>query len=66
MILDLFQLNRDTYNRVHNWFDYLDEERKTLLNRQLEGYPSCDDLTEGSSNSKNNFFFFALTTRSQS
>ncbi len=50
VILDLFQLNRVTYNRVHHWFDHLDEDRKTLLNRQLESYPLCDDLTEGSSN----------------
>ncbi|CAF2815635.1 unnamed protein product [Rotaria sp. Silwood2] len=45
---DLFQLNRDTYNRAHNWFDHLDPYRKTLIIRQLEGYPPCDDLTEGS------------------
>jgi len=45
---DLFQLNRDTYNRVHHWFDHLDENRKTLITSQLEQYPPCDDLTEGS------------------
>ncbi|CAF0857936.1 unnamed protein product [Rotaria sordida] len=45
---DLFQLNRDTFNRARNWFDHLDPYRKTLIIRQLEGYPPCDDLTEGS------------------
>jgi hypothetical protein len=50
LILDLFQLNRNTYNRVRHWFDHLDAYRKTLIIRQLEEYPPCDDLTEGSSN----------------
>jgi hypothetical protein len=49
VILDLFQLNRDTYARVRDWFDHLDAVRKTLITQQLEGYPSCDDLTVGSS-----------------
>lgn len=48
-LLDLVQLNRDTYNRVRHWFDTLDAYRKTLIMRQLEVYPPCDDLTEGSS-----------------
>ena len=47
--LDLVRLNRDTYNRVRHWFDNLDTYRKTLMMRQLEEYPPCDDLTEGSS-----------------
>ena len=48
--IDLFQLNRDTYNRVRHWFDHLDAYRRTLITRQLEGYPPCDDLIQGSSN----------------
>jgi len=47
--LDLFQLNRQTYNRVRHWYDKLDAVRKTLINRRLETYPECDDLTFGSS-----------------
>jgi hypothetical protein len=50
VILDLLQLNRDTYNRVREWFDHLDANRKALMISQLEEYPACDDLTEGSSN----------------
>ncbi|CAF1478208.1 unnamed protein product [Rotaria magnacalcarata] len=45
---DLYQLNRDSYNRVRAWFDQLDAYRRTLITRQLEGYPSCDDLTQNS------------------
>ena len=41
-------MNRNTYNRVRTWFDQLDGYRRTLISRQLEGYPSCDDLIEGS------------------
>jgi len=52
VILDLFQLNRETYNRVRHWFDNLDAYRKTLITGQLEEYPPCDDLTEGSSNNR--------------
>ena len=51
VILDLFQLNRDTYNRVQHWFDQLDTHRKTLITQQLEEYPPCDDLITSSSNS---------------
>jgi flavorubredoxin len=47
--LDLYQLNRNTYNRVHSWFEQLDAYRRTLISRQLEGYPPCDDLIHGSS-----------------
>lgn len=50
---DLFQLNRDTYNRVRDWFDHLDEHRKTLIIQQLEEYPPCDDLTHGSTDGPN-------------
>jgi Lon protease-like protein len=50
VILDLLQLNRDTYQRVRDWFDHLDEHRKTLIMQQLEAYPTCDELTQGSSN----------------
>ena len=50
IILDLFQLNRNTYNRARNWFDNLDEHRKTLINDQLQGYPQFDDLIQESSN----------------
>ncbi|CAF3776410.1 unnamed protein product [Rotaria magnacalcarata] len=46
--VDLYQLNRDSYNRVRAWFDQLDAYRRTLITRQLEGYPSCDDLTQNS------------------
>ncbi|CAF3259069.1 unnamed protein product [Rotaria socialis] len=45
---DLYQLNRDSYNRVRAWFGQLDAYRRTLITRQLEGYPSCDDLTQNS------------------
>ncbi|CAF1064025.1 unnamed protein product [Rotaria sordida] len=45
---DLYQFNRNTYNRVRVWFDQLDAYRRTLLTRQLEGYPPCDDLTHES------------------
>jgi Lon protease-like protein len=45
---DLFQLNRVTYTRVREWFDHLDAYRRTLITRQLEEYPPCDDLTVGS------------------
>jgi hypothetical protein len=48
-VLDVYQLNRNTYNRVRNWFDQLDAYRRTLISRQLEGYPPCDDLTHDSS-----------------
>ncbi|CAF3835159.1 unnamed protein product, partial [Adineta steineri] len=44
---DLFQFNRDTYNRVREWFDNLDSHRKTLIRQQVEEYPSCDDLIQG-------------------
>ena len=47
--LDLFQLNRTSYNRVRNWFNHLDAYRRTLIAHQLEGYPACDDLVQGSS-----------------
>lgn len=49
IILDLHQMNRDTYNRVRAWFDQLDAYRRTLITRQLEGYPPCDDLIQDSS-----------------
>jgi len=49
ILLDLYQLNRDTYNRVRNWFDQLDAYRRALISRQLEEYPPCDDLIQGSS-----------------
>ncbi|CAF0977745.1 unnamed protein product [Rotaria sp. Silwood1] len=45
---DLYELNRNTYNRVRVWFDQLDAYRRTLITRQLEGYPLCDDLTHES------------------
>ncbi|CAF5134582.1 unnamed protein product, partial [Rotaria sp. Silwood1] len=45
----LYELNRNTYNRVRVWFDQLDAYRRTLITRQLEGYPLCDDLTHESS-----------------
>jgi len=45
---DLFQMNHDTYKRARHWFDHLDSYRKTIMTRQLEGYPPCDDLTAGS------------------
>ncbi|UJR21345.1 hypothetical protein I4U23_024438 [Adineta vaga] len=41
---DLFQLNRNTYQNVRHWFDQLDIGRRTLISRQLEEYPICDDL----------------------
>ena len=48
-------MNRDTYNRVRNWFDRLDEHTKTLINQQLEQYPPCDDLTLESSKILNEY-----------
>jgi len=45
---DLYQLNRNTYNRVRIWFDQLDAYRRTLISHQLEEYPPCDDLIHGS------------------
>ena len=53
--LDLYQLNRDTYNRVRHWFDQLDDYIQTRICQQIEGFPVCDDLTEGSGNSPINF-----------
>jgi hypothetical protein len=49
ILLDLYQLNRNTYNRVRIWFDQLDAYRRTLISNQLEEYPPCDDLIHGSS-----------------
>lgn len=48
-VSDLFQLNRQTYDRVRHWYDDLDAERKTLINGQFQEYPNCDDLTVDSS-----------------
>ncbi|CAF4043196.1 unnamed protein product, partial [Rotaria sp. Silwood2] len=45
---DLYQINRNTYNRVRVWFDQLDAYQRTLISRQLEGYPPCDNLTDES------------------
>jgi hypothetical protein len=59
ILLDLFQLNRDTYTRVRQWFDNLDTYRKTLMTQQLEEYPRCDDLTAGSSKSLKRFIFLS-------
>lgn len=42
-------MNRTTYDRVRQWFHGLDPYRRTLIARQLEGYPECDDLIQGSS-----------------
>jgi len=50
---DLYQLNRDTYNRVRTWFDQLDSYRRTLISRQLETYPPCDDLIHKSTDGPN-------------
>lgn len=46
--LDLFQLNRDTYNRVRQWFDGLHPRLRAAMSQQLDGYPPCDDLTRES------------------
>ena len=45
---ELYQLNRTTYQRVRDWFDQLDDNRRAMISRQLEEYPTCDDLIEGS------------------
>ncbi|CAF1174709.1 unnamed protein product [Adineta steineri] len=45
---DLCQYNRTTYKRVRDWFQQLDPYRRTLISRQLDGYPPCDDLTHES------------------
>lgn len=44
--VELFQINRTTYDRVRGWFDQLDTQRRTLISRQLENYPICDDVTQ--------------------
>ena len=41
-------MNRETYNRVRLWFDQLDEYLRTRISQQIEGFPACDDLTNGS------------------
>lgn len=43
---EIFQINRTTYDRVRGWFDQLDTQRRTLISRQLENYPICDDVTQ--------------------
>jgi len=43
---EIFQRNRLTYERVRAWFDQLDTYRRTLISRQLENYPPCDDITQ--------------------
>ncbi|UJR28094.1 hypothetical protein I4U23_009349 [Adineta vaga] len=45
---DLFQLNRDTYNCVRQWFDQLDTHMKYVISQQFEEYPPCDDLEQNS------------------
>jgi Lon protease-like protein len=45
---ELYQLNRDIYKRVRDWFEQLDAYRRALISRQLDGYPPCDDLVQGS------------------
>ncbi|CAF0962180.1 unnamed protein product [Adineta ricciae] len=45
---ELFQLNQDTYNRVRQWFDQLDEDMQHKISRQFEEYPSCDDVVQDS------------------
>jgi len=50
---ELYQLNRNTYNRVRNWFDQLDRYRQILITQQVEDYPPCDDLIEGSADGPN-------------
>lgn len=41
-------MNRNTYERVREWFNQLDLYRRTLISRQFENYPTCDDLTQES------------------
>lgn len=55
VFLDLYQLNRDTYNRVRHWFDQLPGCIRERIYQQIEGFPECDDLTEGSGNSSLKF-----------
>ena len=57
--MNYFQLNQTTYNRVRTWFDQLDIYRRTLISRQLEEYPICDDLIQGSSKE----FFLIIKTK---
>lgn len=49
-LLELFQINREVYNRARTWFERLDPRKQTLIIQRLEGYPPCDDLILGSSN----------------
>ena len=59
--VDSFQLNRTTYQRVRDWFDGVDAYRRTLISRQLEEYPSCDDLVEGSGKNLRHRYLFWMT-----
>lgn len=54
--IELVELNQTTYDRVRLWFDQLDLYRKTILTRQLDVYPICDELIQQSGKY---FFFFA-------
>lgn len=55
--LEIFQRNRLTYERVRAWFDQLDTYRRTLISRQLENYPPCDDITQSARKFFPVFFF---------
>lgn len=55
--LEIFQRNRLTYERVRAWFDQLDTYRRTLISRQLENYPPCDDITQSARRFFSSFLF---------